>query len=121
VGKLNIAGLGAVWQARRQQSRDIAVNGLHVALNTTCRFAYRNRSSATKGLQKLSSFSRQGLPKSSGVAKPMRAERWAFPDLQVRTNAFIPSSGERTSNVTVFIIPPRNILIYAQHLSEALP
>jgi hypothetical protein len=79
VGKLNIAGLGAVWQARRQQSRDIAVNGLHVALNTTCRFAYRNRSSATKGLQKLSSFSRQSLPKKFWGRKANARRALGFP------------------------------------------
>ncbi|HJS65987.1 MAG TPA: hypothetical protein VJ760_01475 [Nitrospiraceae bacterium] len=58
VGKLNVPALGAVQQARRQKSHNVAVNGLHIAFNTTCRFAYRNRPGATKDLQQLPSFSR---------------------------------------------------------------
>jgi hypothetical protein len=41
----------------------------------------------------------------------MRADRWAFPDFQACTNSFMPSPGARTSSVTVFIVPPRNVAL----------
>ncbi|HJS65986.1 MAG TPA: hypothetical protein VJ760_01470 [Nitrospiraceae bacterium] len=41
----------------------------------------------------------------------MRADRWAFPDFQVCTNSSMPSPGERTSSVTVFIVPPRYVAL----------
>ena len=47
--------------------------------------------------------------RSSGVAKLIRADFSAFPVFQARTKSSIDSLGSRTSRVTVFTVPPRNV------------
>src|SRR5450755_2230244 len=46
---------------------------------------------------------------NSGDAKAMRADFSALPDFHAFTKPAIASLGERTSRVTVFTIPPRNV------------
>lgn len=48
---------------------------------------------------------------NSGDANAMRADFSARPDFQAFTKPAIESLGERTSRITVFIVPPRNVCL----------
>lgn len=62
----------------------------------------------------LSSAHRLGVKtrqSNSGVAKLMRADLWGLPVFQTRAKSAMESAGVRTSRITVFMVPPRNIIL----------
>src|SRR3989442_9178652 len=78
---------------RRAASRMETGPAPHSALRTSHRLA-------------VSTFQR-----SSGEAKLMRADFSGLPVFHTRAKSFIASPGSRTSRVTVFMVPPRNIAL----------
>lgn len=95
VWKLDASGVCAIQKTGRQESRDVAVDRLHVALD------------AAGGLA--NGYGTEELRRRKANA----ADRWGFSDFQARTNSFMPSAGGRTSRMTVFTIPPRNVALNA--------
>ena len=105
------AALGAIEDAGRQQRHDIRMHRLHVAGRPDGRLRGWKRDRRRTATEQLPALRRQHFPQQFGRGETDVRGLLALAAIPCLANPAMASSGARTSSVTVFMVPPRDVML----------